>query len=147
MSIVIELIMGPTEHGVRALVRHAGEQLTLVVAADVARVTDSVGRVLTVELGFDQVLGWRFLQEGTAAHHGLFDDPSEPGAVRVVGTVHNVVTLDDGSDLFDVYVQAGPEFITFQSSELPGKRPALHDSIEATVRGLRAYPNLGPRTD
>jgi hypothetical protein len=140
MSIVIEQVIGATEDGVRALVDHAGEKLTVVVATDIARAIDSVGKSLTVELGFEQVLGWRVLPEVAPVDHGLFDVLGEPGAVRVVGTVHNILALGNGALLFDVYVQAGPEFLTFQSSDLPGQPPALRDSIEATIRGLCFYP-------
>jgi hypothetical protein len=140
MSIVIEQVLGPAERGVRAVVDHAGERLTVSVAADLPLAIESVGRLLNVELGFEQVLGWRVLRDCPPAHHGLFEDPTEVGAVRVVGTVHHILALEDGASIFDVYVQAGPEFLMFQSTDLAGRPPALRDAIEVIVRGPCFYP-------
>jgi hypothetical protein len=139
MAIVIEQVIGQTEGGVLALVDHAGEKLTVAVAADAARAADVLGQSLVVELGFEQVLGWNVVQADAHPLPGLFQAP-EAGSVRIVGTVHNVLTLEDGSCLFDVYVQSGPEFLTFASSDFSGPPPFLRDSIEITVSGLCCYP-------
>jgi hypothetical protein len=139
MSIIIEQVIEPTEDGVRALVNHAGERLTALVAAAPFRATDVVGQSLTVELGFEKVLRWHVVREGANLKHGLFPDITENGAIRVVGTVHNILALEDGSSLYDVYIQAGPEFLTFESGELPGQPPSLHVWVEATLRGLCFY--------
>jgi hypothetical protein len=140
MSIIIEQVIEPTEDGVRALVNHAGDRLTALVAAAPFHVTDVVGQSLTVELGFEKVLRWHVVQNGANLKHGLFPDTTEDGAIRIVGAVHSILVLEDGSSLYDVYIQAGPEFLTFESAELPGQPPSLHDSIEATLRGLCFYP-------
>jgi hypothetical protein len=60
--------------------------------------------------------------------------------VRIVGDMHNILQLDDGGSLFDVYLRTGPEFVTFASKDLPGDSPQLSDSLEVTVKGLCFYP-------
>ena len=140
MAIIIEQVIRPTEDGVRALVDHSGQKLSVSVAAEASRAADVLGQSLVVELGFQQVLSWHVVRGDGTPKHGLFHDPIEPGSVRIVGTVHNILALDDGSSLFDVYVQAGPEFLTFASTDLPGQPPSLRDAIEVTVRGLCFYP-------
>jgi hypothetical protein len=140
MAIIIERVIGLTESGVQALVDHSGQKLTVSVVAEPSRVADVLGKSLLVELDFEQVLGWHAVGKDCPIQHGLFNDQVAPGAVRIVGTVHNIVALDDGSSLFDVYVQAGPEFLTFASTDLPGQPPSLRDPIEVTVRGLRLHP-------
>ena len=53
-----------------------------------------------------------------------------------MGRVHNVLPLDDGKSLFDVYTRAGPEFVTFDSTDILGPEPKLGDPVAATVRDL-----------
>jgi hypothetical protein len=79
------------------------------------------------------------LEEKSEPVHGLFQDDHN-GNVRVVGRVHNVLLLDEGKSLFDVYTQAGPEFVSFDSTEIFGPEPKVGDAIAATLRGLCFYP-------
>jgi len=141
MSITIERVLGASSYGVRAVVRHAGRALTVDLAASLDEATRAIGQPLAVELGFTEVLSWRVLPRDSRPMHGLF--PTDEGAardVRIVGAVHDILQLADGKVLFDVYVQSGPEFVTFLSEDLRGQPPELRDSVEAFVRGLCCYP-------
>ena len=139
MAIIIEQIVGQTERGVRAIVSHADQKLDVEVAGSIDQIVDALGKALTVELGFAAVLDWLILGEDSEPAHGLFQDTRNRN-VRVVGRVHNVLPLEDGKSLFDVYTRAGPEFVTFDSTNILGPEPKLGDPVAATVRDLCFYP-------
>jgi hypothetical protein len=139
MAIIIEQILGQTESGVRAIVSHADQKLDVEVVGSIEQIADALGKSMTVELGFAAVVDWLILGEDSEPAHGLFQD-SQNRNVRVVGRVHNVLPLDDGKALFDVYIRAGPEFATFESTDILGPQPKLGDPIAATVRDLCFYP-------
>ena len=139
MSIVIQKVLGETESGVRAIVDHDGTRLDVEVAATSAQAVAAVGQSLTVELGYAETISWDVVATGRDAH-GLFQAGGESGAIRIVGDVHNAMLLDDGTSLFDVYVQSGPEFVTFPSTDLVGHPPKVGDCVTVTVRGLCFYP-------
>jgi hypothetical protein len=139
MAIIIEQIIGQTDSGVRAVVSHADQKLDVEVAGSMDQIVHAVGRSLTVELGFASVVDWLNLGEDSEPAYGLFQD-SQSRNVRVVGRVHNMLTLDDGKCLFDVYTRAGPEFVTFDSIDIMGPEPKLGDAVAVTVRDLCFYP-------
>jgi hypothetical protein len=139
MAIIIEQILGQTDSGVRAIVSHADQKLDVVVAGSIDQIADALGKSITVELGFAAVVDWLILGQDSEPVHGLFQD-SQNRTVRVVGRVHNVLPLDDGKALFDVYTRTGPEFVTFESTDILGPQPKLGDRIAATVRDLCFYP-------
>jgi hypothetical protein len=138
--ITIEKIVGSTDKGIRAIVDHDGERLDAEVAATVTQASGVLGQSLGVELSFTEVVRWRVMPDGALTAHGLFQDQPEIGSVRIVGDVHNILVLDDGAALFDVYIQSGPEFMTIQSTDLGGPPPRVHDQIEVVVRQLCFYP-------
>jgi hypothetical protein len=140
MSITIEQVLAKTDKGVQVLLRHAGQHLRAEVAASSDQASAALGQSLTVELGFAAVLSWSVLRGESEREHGLFQDHRTLGIVRIVGDVHNILQLDDGGALFDVYLRAGPEFVTFESKDLPGHAPQLRESLEVTVEGLCFYP-------
>lgn len=138
MAAVIKRVKQVTFRGVWAVVEHAGEVLEAEVIGDPARLRASVGQSLGVEFEFDSVAGWRVLAADSPAMHGLYDQGS--GSVRVLGGVHHVVPIDDGTSLVDVCIQRGPEFLTIHSTDLGDGLPRVGDGVELVVRGLRVYP-------
>lgn len=140
MSITIERVLAPTDHGVEALLRHSGQSLRAEVSASPETATAVIGQSLMVELEFRAVLTWRAVHGEPKPAHGIFQAGDVCGSARIVGDVHNVLPLEDGTVLFDVYVRAGPEFVTFDSGDLTGQPPELHDLLEVVVQGLCFYP-------
>ncbi len=139
MAIVIEEVHEPTPNGVRALVSHDGVRLELQVSGSDHQVRAAMGRALTVELGFAESVGWRPIPDGTTKPHGLRQVSAE--VVGITGTVHNIVPVGDGTFIYDIYIQRGPEFLSCKSADLPGPPPIVGDCVEIEVRRLCAYPN------
>ena len=139
MAIVIQEICAQTPNGVRAIISHDGERLEVEVCGSEHQVRAAMGRELTAELGFTNSAGWRPIPNGTTEHHGLRQ--LSPESIGVTGTVHNIIPVGDGTFIYDIYIQRGPEFLSCQSAELPGSPPGVGDCIEIKVRGLCFYPN------
>ena len=95
-----------------------------VVAAVTAAAS---GETLGVEFDFESVTRWRTLAADEPENHGLFAESD--GDIRVVGAVHNVLALEGDVSLFDVYLQKGPEFLTFESGDFPGTPPRKGDGV------------------
>jgi hypothetical protein len=140
MSIIVEQIVSITDSAVRAIVDHAGHKLDVDVAGPVSRVAEVVGQSLTVEIGYAAVVDCQILERESDSAHGLFQSDPSNRHICIVGRVHNVLALDDGSSLFDLYVQAGPEFLTFDSTAVSGRQLKVGDSVAITVRDLCFYP-------
>jgi hypothetical protein len=139
MAIVIQEVHEPTPNGIRAIVSHNGARLEVEVSGNEHQVQAALGRELTAELGFAESFGWRTIPNGTTESHGLRQ--ISPETIGVTGTVHNIVPVGDGTFIYDIYIQRGPEFLSCRSAELPGSPPRVGDCIEIEVRGLRFYPN------
>jgi hypothetical protein len=139
-AITIEQVLGKSDKGVEVLLRRADQTLHAEAAASPEQANGAIGQSLLVELRFAAVLDWTVPPGESGREHGLFRDHQTPGAVRIVGNVHNVVQLDDGSSLLDAYVRTGPEFVAFESNDMPGHAPQLRDLVQVNVRGLCFYP-------
>ena len=117
--------------GEKHIVEHEDTELCVRVHAP----TDSlVGTTTRAELSFTEVLFSRILPTDTPSDHGLF--PEGPN-IRLVGSVHNRIDTDEVA-IYDVYVQKGPEFACFDSTEVGEWR--VGDGVEAVVCGVTLYP-------
>lgn len=94
----------------------------------------------TVEMSFDELVTWRVLP--------LFEDDQScicpavdvEGATTLVGRVHNVTEIGEGSQVVDLYLQTGPEFLAICTNELGGEAPRVGTGLAVTVRGLCFFP-------
>ena len=50
---------------------------------------------------------------------------SAPGSLAVHGRVYHFIPLEGGSQLIDIYMQNGPEFVKVSSGVLGGKVPKV----------------------
>ena len=138
MAVILKQALKATQQGARAIVVHGDVGLRVELVGDEARLRAAVGETLGVEFDFESVTRWRTLGADDPEKHGLFMESN--GDVRVIGAVHHVMRLEGDVALFDVYLQKGPESLTFESADLPGAPPGAGQGIEIIVRGLRAYP-------
>ena len=139
MSIIVERIISHTDKTVRAIVDHHGNRLDVEVAGPVSRIAEILGQSLAVEIGYAAIADLQVLEHDSEPAHGLFQsDPSNRNA-RVVGRVHNVIPLDNGDSVFDVYVQTGPEFLSFDSTEYE-RELKVGDPVAIVVENLCFYP-------
>lgn len=134
------LRVGPSAatDGVNAVVTHGSECLSAIVVGTEQQLLAAIGRELMVELGFDEVVCWTRRPELGEEHHGLRQ--SNEGTVLVVGTLHQVLDAGEGRLIYDLYIQAGPEFLCCDSRDLD-ESLSVGDCIELELRGLRVYPS------
>jgi hypothetical protein len=137
MAIVLHAIESVADRMVTALIEHGGRRFSASVAGDPDRLRAAIGAPLLVELDYQVVRSFRVLEHDDPVAHGLFPLPS--GDIRVVGAVHNIMRFPSTPTLVDVYLQTGPEFITFEADAL-GEEPMLGTGIEVVVAGLCFYP-------
>jgi hypothetical protein len=139
MSIIVERIVSHTDDTVRAIVNHKGSRLDVDVAGPISRVKEMLGQSLTAEIGYARMVNIQVLERDNELAHGLFQSDPSIRQVRIVGRVENVLPLDDGDSIFDVYVQTGPEFLAFDSTEHEIDLK-VGDPVAIVVQGLCFYP-------
>jgi hypothetical protein len=72
MAIVIEQILGQTDSGVQAIMRHADQKLAVEVAGSIDQITEALGKSMAAELGFAAVVEWLILGEDASPRMGYF---------------------------------------------------------------------------
>lgn len=135
MAIHVLEIFEATERGCRCRVRHGNNELVAEIACDPAEARSYGDAKVFVELSFTAAESVRIVSGDVP--HGIF---AAGDATRLVGKVHNIVPLDDGGAIYDVYLVAGPEFFGLDDDDLAGVILAVGDSVEAVVSGLCFYP-------
>jgi len=140
MSIVIHSLDEERGTATWALVSHGKNVFNALVNGGRSKLMSLLNQEQLTEMSFENVVHWRELpgfrdeESGIEAAHGMDD------GVTLKGRVHNVVEVGEESNVIDVYLQAGPEFLAVSSQELRGKVPEVGVGIEITVQGLCFYP-------
>lgn len=137
MAVLLRDVLETTARGCRVRFEHCGQLLEAELVWPPERARERLGEPLQIELGHEGIRGWRRCADD-ADSSGLF--AVGPNETRIVGRVHNVIALDDGVSVYDVYLTNGPEFAAFDSDELGDSSLAKGVALEVTVLGLCLYP-------
>lgn len=140
MSITILRLGKEQGPRVSAKVRHGSHEFVALIDGSRSTLTELVGEDCVVEMLFDSVASWRELHEFQDDQSCIMSSANTPDAATLRGRVHNISDLDDNSQIIDLYLQTGPEFLAVSSAELNGVVPALGSALEITVHGLCFYP-------
>ena len=121
-----------------ATVEHEGHLLPVMLRADFASAS-ALPPHFIAELDYASVVRCEAGLPIDDMQSGLY--PTSDSAITLVdGSIHNHVEISPEHILLDVYIQNGPEFITFTSEEIGNTIPPVGTRIRAWVLGLTVYP-------
>jgi hypothetical protein len=140
MSIVILRLDKEQGPRVSAKVRHGSHDFVALIHGSKSTLTELVGKDCVVEMLFESVASWKELHEFQDDQSCIMSSANTPDAITLRGRVHNISDLDENSQVIDLYLQIGREFLALSSAELNDVVPALGAALEITVHGLCFYP-------
>src|SRR5688572_22406115 len=114
----------------RATLLHSGHEIQALLFDD-DNLSD-LEKDFLAEIAFDSVTKFEadLPKDDTAS--GLF--PTEDKDTLIAdGSIASVTEVSDGEFVVDLYIQNGPEFITFTSEELEGTRPKEGSRFRAWI--------------
>lgn len=140
MAITVVEVIAQELDRCRARIRYRDNELVAFVRGSLDEVRSMVGKRCVVELDFARVTQWELIP-------GFRDDESEivgidagSSSVRIRGRACGKIDVGDGTQLVDIYVQAGPDFVTVDRSQVDTARVSVGDGLEVQVEGLCFYP-------
>lgn len=140
MAIVVHSLVEERGSATFARLGHEGREFAALVDGSAATLAKVLGQSIIVEISFDRVVSWRLLPDFDDADSCIMAVDDAPEVLVVRGRVHMSVRLDERTELLDVYLRAGPEFLAVNSTELGGSSPAIGSGIELLVAGMCFYP-------
>ena len=96
-----------------------------------------VGELLQAEIGFDEILDWKALEDFEDVQSGIWQ---EQDGIHVLGRIHSILDYGDGRTTIDVYLQNGPEFFTVNLDAMEEAMPDANEGLEITVKNLFLFP-------
>ncbi|HEY4262952.1 MAG TPA: hypothetical protein VGM98_22520 [Schlesneria sp.] len=121
-------------------VEHNGNSIPAIIVGDPQQLHALIGQSISAEIELDEVVSVTSDQQRDDEHSGVFLLPD--GQIKVDGTVHHIMQIDSESDVVDVYIRNGPEYIAFDTSGLQGIRPRVDDRLCVYGRRLLVYPTF-----
>ena len=140
MAITILELLSENAEGAVVRLRHAQSSLIARVAEDAHAVRSLIGKETVVELGYERVTAWQVFSSFDDERSAVIGLEASSCAARITGRVHQVLELEDGGSLIDIYLQTGAEFLSVHSEELGGHVPAIDSGLAVEVEGLCFYP-------
>lgn len=123
----------------QARIRHGDVCFTAIVAEPLKKV-ETLLDDFAAEIDFQSLIRCETELVKENSSSGIFST-DDPNVVIADGTVLQIVPLEDGETLIDVYIQKGPEFVTVSSEEL-GATPEVGSRVRLWLRGLRLFPSF-----
>jgi len=124
----------------RARVQYRDHELVALVRGTMDEVRSMIGTPRTVEIGFSRVTEWKLIPNFSDDDSGIVGTDAGSTSARIRGRACSKMDVDDRTELIDIYVQAGPDFVTVDTSEVDTAGISIDDGLEVQVEGLRFYP-------
>ncbi len=140
MSIVIQKILEETSDGVIAIVQHNGHEFSAEINGTRESIELIIGQGVLVEMDYKAVVEWALLDKYSDEDSCIIRDNKHSDRILIKGRIHNIIQLESGGYIIDLYLKNGPEFITISSEELNSFSPAIGAALEIHVHGLKFYP-------
>lgn len=138
VSFFIERLLEDTPQGTHALVRHATHSFEVELIGARERLSGIVGTTVNCELDVLEVKEWKVLERDELHAHGLF--PLAGRTVKFIGSVMNVIEMEDDRCVMDLYSCAGPEYLALDSIEVGLTRWTIGTPVELIIEGLHCFP-------
>ena len=122
-----------------ARVRHEDHEFDALVLGSRVSLESLLNESHCAEMSFERLLSWRELENFRNEQSSIHAAPDMDDAIVLTGKVLSIIPVDD-VQIIDIYLRAGPEFLTLSSDEIDGKLPAIGSGVEVTVSGLCFYP-------
>ena len=140
MAIVIRSLLEERGPAISARLRHGDQEFVALVHGSASVLTTMLGQSLVVEMSFDRVVSWRELPDFDDEDSCILASDDAPEMLVVRGRIRSIVGVNDATDVLDVYLRAGPEFLAVDSTELGGSSPPVGAGIELLVEGMYFFP-------
>lgn len=140
MAITIQKL--GTEFGskTQAVVCHESHEFPALIDGSRASLKSLIGEEIVAEMDYDRITSWAELSPFDDEASVITSVQDTPNAIIIRGRVNNVLVLDDGNHLVDVYLRNGPEFVAVISSDINNHVPGVGIGLEIVVEGLCFYP-------
>lgn len=138
VSFFIENLLEDTSQGTRALVRHGACSFEVELIGAKEKLRGVVGTTVNCELDVLEVKEWKVLSRNDPNAHGLF--PIKGRTVKFVGSVMNVLEMEEDRCVMDLYSCTGPEFLALDSIEVGLTRWEMGTPVELIIDGLHCFP-------
>lgn len=139
----IRLLQILSEEGTACLARvnHANTEIVALVHGSMPVLETSIGHELIVELDFELVKAWRVVCSfDDDTDSGIFAVDADSGLCRIVGRVHGVMELENGSFVADLYLRNGCDYLAVSDEDLAELDPRVGLGVSLDVEGLCFYP-------
>jgi len=136
MSIYIKKIIQPEGDKCLCQVVHEGRDIDCFVYGSAEVLAPQLLEEIQIEIEFEKVLEAEAIPEFMDSKSGIKQSEGEPAHI-IEGRVHS--TLMAESDIYDIYIQNGPEFLCVTSDEWALK-PNIGDGVRVKISGLCFYP-------
>jgi hypothetical protein len=138
VSFFIERLLEDTSQGTHALARHESYSFEVELIGAKERLRGIVGTTVNCELDVLEVKEWRVLERDELDAHGLF--PLSGRTVKFIGSVMNVIEMEDDRCVMDLYSRTGPEYLALDSIEVGLTRWSIGTPVELIIEGLHCFP-------
>ena len=136
MSIYIKNIFHAEGDKCFCQVDHEGNTLNCFVYGSEENLSDELRKEIQSEVGFEGVIEAKTIPDFNDSESGIKQSDREL-SYKVQGRVHSIIKEEN--DIYDIYIQNGPEFICITSDEWEIK-PNIGDGVLVIVTGLCFYP-------
>lgn len=141
MSIVILYLKDEKDNATLASLKHGEYEFTALVDGKKASLAGLLGQDCCTEMCYEHLISWQLLAGFEDTDSCIKASARPSGGITIRGRVHSVTVVDaQGTQIFDLYIQNGPEFLAVSSQELEGQLPEVGAGLEVTVEGLCFYP-------
>ena len=135
MSIYINSIIRPEGDKCFCQVNHEENTLNCFVYGNEEQLSHQLSEEIQVEIGFDNVIAAEAILEFNDSKSSITQSVGEL-AHNIKGRVHSIIK----GEIYDIYIQNGPEFICITSNEWKLK-PNIGDGVLVKITGLCFYPS------
>ncbi|MFZ6778679.1 hypothetical protein ACO0LD_17795 [Undibacterium sp. Ji83W] len=141
MSIIILNLGKEQGDCCHARVRHDDHEFDALVFGSRTSLQPLLNKSRCTEMSFERVLSWRELEDFSNEQSSIHAAPGIDAAIVLKGKVISIIPVDSDTQIIDIYLRAGPEFLALSSDEIDGKFAAIGKGVEVIVSGLCFYPS------
>lgn len=132
MAVTVEAVLGGEAGNWRVRVRHGVDRFEVTLAAPGAQ--SLVGKQTFVEWAIDSVSRWAETQERSQIQ------ALANGQHRLVGVVEGNMPIGDGTFLYDLFIESGPDYFAIDSTDIGGAELKTGARVAVDVVGLTMHP-------
>ena len=140
MSIVILSLEYEQHDKMKARIRHGDNEFCAFVNGDSGMLSGLLNKECLVEISFDNLISWQEIDGYIDEQSCIKKCESTKDAIKIQGRIHSIMDIDDGGQVFDLYLRNGPEYLAVTLEEFGENQLCEGAGIEVLLEGLCFYP-------